>query len=76
LAYFVRTFDKVWGIWYDGLGRRLEETPIIARFIFGEDSEWVGWGYFLLDLAVFWGGVAIATGLIALAAKLGDVKNT
>ncbi|MBF6570854.1 MAG: hypothetical protein IVW54_18460 [Candidatus Binataceae bacterium] len=70
LAYFVRSFNQPTHVWFDGLGRRLENAPFIARFIFGADSQWAGWGYFVLDMAVFWGGVAIAYGLAALAAKL------
>jgi hypothetical protein len=70
LAYFVRSFNQPTRLWFDGLGRKLEDTPFIARFIFGADSQWAGWGYFALDFIVFWGGVAIAVGLLSLAAKL------
>ncbi len=70
LAYFVRSFNQPTRLWFDGLGRKLENTPFIARFIFGADSQWAGWGYFVLDFVVFWGGVAIAYGLVTLATKL------
>ena len=69
LAYFVRSFHQPTGVWFDGLGRSLEETPFIARFVFGADSQWAGWSYFALDLVVFWGGVALAYGLLTLAGK-------
>jgi hypothetical protein len=69
LAYFTRSFNQSTHLWFDGLGRKLEDTPFIARFIFGADSQWAGWGYFVLDLVVFWGGVAVAIGLLTLAAK-------
>jgi hypothetical protein len=45
-------------------------TPFIARFVFGADSQWAGWGYFALDAVVFWGGVVIAIGLLTAASKL------
>lgn len=67
-AYFVRSYRE--GVWFDGLGRRLEDTPFIARFIFGTESQWAGWGFFALDFVVFWGGLAIAYGLATLAGKL------
>jgi hypothetical protein len=70
LAYFVRSFHQPTGVWFDGLGRRLEEAPFIARFVFGAESQWAGWGYFALDFVVFWGGVALAYGLLTLAGKL------
>jgi len=70
LAYFVRSFHQPTGAWFDGLGRRLEEAPFIARFVFGAESQWAGWGYFALDFVVFGGGVALAYGLLTLAGKL------
>jgi hypothetical protein len=70
LAYFTRSFDGSTRTWFDGLGRRLEETPFVARFFLGADSQWAGWGFFVLDAVVFWGGVAIAIGLFTAAARL------
>jgi hypothetical protein len=70
MAYFVRSFHQPTGTWFDGLGRQLEQTPLIARILFSAESQWPGWGYFVLDIAVFWGGVAMAYGLLTLAAKL------
>lgn len=45
VAYFVSSFDKTTGIWYDGLGRQLYEGPFIARFVFGQERQWPGLGY-------------------------------
>ena len=70
LAYFVRSFHQPTRVWFDGLGRRLEDAPFIARFVFGAESQWAGWGYFAFDFVVFWGGVALAYGLLTLAGKL------
>ncbi|SRR5258706_11789076 len=70
LAYFVRSFHQATGVWSDGLGRLLEETPLVARFVFGTESQWAGWGYFALDFVVFWGGIAVAYGLLAVAGNL------
>ncbi len=74
LAYFVRSFDRVTGVVIDGLGRQLELAPFVARFVFGTDSLWAGWGYFVLDMVVFWGGVGVASVLVGLASKL-EIKQ-
>jgi hypothetical protein len=70
LAYFVRSFDRATGVYFDGLGRQLELTPFIVRFVFGTDSLWPGWGYFALDMVVFWGAVGVGYALVGLASKL------
>jgi hypothetical protein len=70
LVYFVRSFDKATGAYFDGLGRKLELSPFFARFIFGADSLWPGWGYFALDFVVFWGAVGLGYALVNLAAKI------
>ena len=64
LAYFVRTFDAVGRIWYDGLGRSLIDTPWFVRFFLGQEHDWPGWQWFLVDFVVFWGGIGIAYWLI------------
>ena len=74
MAYFVSSFDISKGIMYDGLGRQLTESPFIVRFVFGEEILWAGWGWFAVDLIVFWGGVAICYGLAQWASGLQD-KN-
>lgn len=38
--------------------------------MFGTESQWAGGGYFALGFVVFWGGIALAYGLITLAGKL------
>ena len=43
----------------DGLGRHLSEAPILMRIFFGQDRMWAGWGWFIGDLAIFWGSIAI-----------------
>lgn len=63
-AYFVRSFDPAARIWYDGLGRSLQETPWIIRFVFRADHDWPGWQWFFADFAVFWIGVFIAYKLV------------
>ncbi len=70
LAYFVRSFDRAAGVYFDGLGRQLELAPSIVRFVFRADTLWPGWGYFALDFVVFWGGVGIGYALVGLASKL------
>ena len=70
LAYSVRSFDKDTGTWSDGLGRKLETAPLVARFIFGTDSLWAGWGYFVAEYVALWGGIGVAITLLHVAAKL------
>lgn len=70
MAYFVRSFDRATGVVFDGLGRQLEMSPFTARFILGAETFWPGWGYFALDIAVFWGGVAVGAALVNFASKL------
>ncbi|MBI4472469.1 MAG: hypothetical protein HY646_07355 [Acidobacteria bacterium] len=69
-AYFVRSFDRQTGLYFDGLGRQLYLAPFLARFVFGADSLWPGWVFFLVDIAVFWGGIGIGYVLVNLAARL------
>ncbi|MFC1578415.1 hypothetical protein ACFL36_05325 [Thermodesulfobacteriota bacterium] len=70
MAYFVSSFDKTKGMMSDGLGRVLYESPFIVRFIFGEGRLWPGWGWFAIDMIVFWGGIAIGYWLIQVANRL------
>jgi amino acid transporter len=72
VAYFVRTFDPATHTWYDGLGRRLWETPWYVRFIFGQEHDWPGWQWFIADLVIFWGGVGIGAMLVQLGFKSQD----
>ena len=64
LAYYIRSFDRGVGAYFDGLGRQLEPTPFIVRIIFGADSLWAGWGYFLLDFVIFWIAVGVGYALL------------
>jgi len=49
----------------DGLGRPLVQSPVIMRFLFGQDRLWAGLGWFLADLIWFWGGLALGVALLA-----------
>jgi hypothetical protein len=71
LTISVRSFQPSTRTWFDGLGRRLENPPFIARWIFGADSQWAGWGYLMLDAVVFWTLVATGYGLLIAADKIG-----
>lgn len=70
LAYFVTSFDRVTGAWKDGLGRTLVPAPYIAQLVFGVDRAWPGWGWFGVDLVVFWGTIASAFWIGGLASRL------
>ena len=70
LAYFVTSYGSETGMVLDGLGRFLEPAPFIAQFVFGSDRLWPGWGWFVIDLVWFWGGVGCAAGLCSLAQKV------
>jgi amino acid transporter len=71
MAYFIRTFDPETGITSDGLGRMLLPTPWIAKFVFGEDSDWAGWAWFGMDFVIFWGVIGIIAFIYKGAEKLG-----
>jgi len=75
-AYFVRSFDRETGSYFDGLGRRLYLAPFIARFVLGTDSLWPGWSFFLLDLVVAWSAIGIGVLLVRLAMKLEAKRDT
>jgi hypothetical protein len=69
LAYFVISFDPATRHHFDGLGRELEPSPWFIRWIFGQDRDWPGWGWWLFDFVWFWGGIAIAYGLVKLGER-------
>lgn len=68
-AYFVTKFNPVDKTFYDGFGRLLNPSPFFMRMVFGQDRFWAGWSWFLIDLIIFWGGMAIAILLINLGYK-------
>ena len=63
LAYFVTSHNDA-GL-CDGLGRHLSEAPILARIFFGQDRMWAGWGWFIGDMAIFWGSLASAMSILS-----------
>ncbi len=62
-AYFIRSIDD--GVMYDGLGRQLNFVPVFAR-LFVPDSLWAGFGWYVIDFVVFFGGIAVAMLLMNL----------
>ena len=72
LTLAVRSFDPTTRTWFDGLGRKLENPPFIARWIFGADSHWAGWSYFILDALVFWLLVITGYGLLIAANRINE----
>lgn len=71
LAYFVSSIDPISHQEIDGLGRPLEASPLFMRSVFGQHL-WAGWGWWIIDIAWFWGGIAVAFGLV----KLGSLSET
>jgi len=71
-GYFVTSFNTETHIWLDGLGRPLSESPWFMRFIFGQNHLWAGWGWWLADMVIFWGGIAVGFGLVNYGSN--DVK--
>lgn len=57
LAYMVSSSGP--GGPHDGLGRPLSVSPWAMRFFFGQDHLWAGWGWFVGDMAIFWGSIAL-----------------
>lgn len=64
VAYFVTSVDPATHFMYDGFGRPLFESPLLVRFIFGQERLWAGWGWFIGDMAIFWGGIGIGFSLV------------
>jgi hypothetical protein len=62
LAYFIFSTDSA-HVMHDGLGRVLTDSPWFMRFIFGQDRQWAGWGWFVGDFLIFWAGLLIGGGL-------------
>jgi len=54
-AYFVTSFKD--GIWKDGLGRILYDSPGIIKFFHFQD-KWPGFYWWLFDMVYFWGGIS------------------
>lgn len=63
LAFLIEKYDSQTGLTYDGLGRRLTETPLFAREILGEEKKWAGFKWFLIDSIAVVLGVVIGGGL-------------
>ncbi len=70
MAYMVNVYDQDTGQLYDGLGRPLEVTPILAHLILGEDSLWAGWLWFGIDFVLFWGTAGLAYALFSLGKSI------
>ncbi len=64
IAYFVSSYNPTTGVFYDGLGRMLTDSPWFMKWIFAEGKLWAGWKWFFLDMVSFW--VAIGTGMYLL----------
>jgi hypothetical protein len=69
LAYSVTSHDPSTGLWHDGLGRPLSDSPWFMRLIFGTDHQWAGWTWFLVDMGVFWGWIGLCTYIAKRADK-------
>ena len=69
IAYFITKIDIHTREIYDGFGRILTESPVLIRFIFGQDRLWPGWGWFIGDMVIFWGGIGIAMMLINIGSS-------
>ena len=69
VAYFVFSFDPSMGVTFDGLGRRLSESPWFMRLLFGEERLWAGWKWFILDMVIFWGSIGIGGALVSWGFK-------
>jgi len=63
IAYFIFSFDPQNKIPFDGFGRQLYESPWFMRLIFGQDRLWPGWGWFIGDMIIFWGGIGLGFSL-------------
>ncbi len=62
VEYFVTSVSG--SVVRDGLGRVLSTSPWFMRLIFGQERLWAGWGWFIGDLAIFWGAMGLGIMLI------------
>lgn len=69
MAYFVTSVDPVTHQMSDGFGRELVESPMLVRFLFGQERLWVGWLWFVVDFIVFWGGMGLGFFLVTFGFK-------
>lgn len=58
LAYFVSSAGPDGPC--DGLGRSLTQAPTLMRILFGQERMWAGWLWFVGDMVLFWGSIALA----------------
>lgn len=63
LAYFITSVDPHTHMLYDGISRPLSESPFFMRLIFGQERLWAGWGWFIVDLTIFWDGIGLGVTL-------------
>lgn len=75
VAYFVTSTDPATGGVFDGLGRRLTQSPLFMRLIFGQERLWAGWLWFVVDMLVFWGAVGLGALLISHSEKSAESRN-
>ena len=69
VAYFIFSFEPQTRVTYDGLGRQLTDSPWLVRLILGEDKQWAGWRWFLVDMVVFWGTIGVGFSLVSWGLK-------
>lgn len=62
IAYFVRGVSTG-GVELDGFGRELVKSPWFMRLIFGQEKLWAGWFWWIGDMVIFFGGIALGASL-------------
>jgi hypothetical protein len=69
LAYLVTRHDER-EIVADGLGRQLYDTPWLLRLIIHDNSKWPGWPWFIVDIFIYAGFLALTAFALKLRKKL------
>lgn len=59
-SFFIVRYDTVSGAMTDGFGRVIVEPPILLK-LYLHIGEWVGLGWFIVDMIGFWVAVYVAT---------------
>ena len=59
-SFFIVRYDAVAGVMTDGFGRAIIEPPLIFRWYLCI-GEWVGLGWWIVDMIGFWTAVFFAT---------------
>jgi hypothetical protein len=72
VGYAVFSYDPDTDVFTDGWGRQHVDAPVIARWLFGAERHWPGWGWFLGDAGIMLGTFGLIYFLMHTASRIDD----